>query len=458
MNTSSNHQIGIVRCFSLFLLSILFTNSTIAEITLTADKSLILKGDSISFSVADEDSPTAVIGTWDVNGNSTADPATGLRWNADFPNTGTAPASGSTENILYTNDTAAENATYVITVTSDQNDTSITVRIRDNKIWQVDNNPGSSSAADFTTLAAVNSSTSVVNGDTVYVRGSGASYGTLDLTKRLHFIGPGFPIHGNIDTQANRETAKTSSIDFEIGSAGSTFTGFHINFSSPTIDFLDSNITLRRNLISSTQGGGRVITIHNSKSNIIIAQNYIENTNSSSSSDAIYVEESGSSGILISNNFISAVDDAISSVAGITISNNVVDGDINVSNSTITNNIVGNLLRSTTTELQGADNSSTHNLSETSQFGTANGNLENIVMTTVFIGTGSLDGQWQLAESGSPAKGAGFDGQDMGMFGGPSPYVLSGIPAIPSIYSFIAPAIGTAAGGLDVTLKTKSNN
>ena len=39
-------------------------------------------------------------------------------------------------------------------------------------------------------------------------------------------------------------------------------------------------------------------------------------------------------------------------------------------------------------------------------------------ITTVFISSESTDGQYQL-KNGSPAKGAGLDGVDCGMFGGP---------------------------------------
>jgi hypothetical protein len=54
--------------------------------------------------------------------------------------------------------------------------------------------------------------------------------------------------------------------------------------------------------------------------------------------------------------------------------------------------------------------------------------------------------------------GAGFGGVDVGIFGGPEPYVLSGIPPIPTIYFLTAPAIGEKNTGLPVQIKVKSNN
>ena len=76
-------------------------------------------------------------------------------------------------------------------------------------------------------------------------------------------------------------------------------------------------------------------------------------------------------------------------------------------------------------------------------------------MNTVFAGTGSTDGQWQLA-SGSPAIGTGTNGTDIGMFGGDDPYVLSGLPQIPAIYKFLGSSVGSQS--IDVEVKIKSHN
>jgi len=295
----------------------------------------------------------------------------------------------------------------------------------------------------------------VLNGDTVYVRGSGLSYGNLTLDKTLHFFGPGYFLGENPDTQANKQDADLLGLTILNGSEGSTFTGLRITSS---VDIKTSNISIRRCRIENNSSFYTIL-IRSNVSNIILAQNIIVNFSTSTSANAIELENSGSSGIVITNNYISAVDDTVEGTGTMLISNNVLDGDLNVYNSTIINNIQGNLVRSTTSTLQGSNNSVILNMGHTAQFGTGNGNVGSVDMSTVFIGAsnGSSDGQWQLSVD-SPAIEAGFNGQDMGMFGGSAPYVLSGIPAIPSIYSFIAPAIGTAASGLDVTLKTKSNN
>lgn len=99
-----------------------------------------------------------------------------------------------------------------------------------------------------------------------------------------------------------------------------------------------------------------------------------------------------------------------------------------------------------------------NNISNSTQFGSSNGNQQNVNMNNVFVGiTGnSIDGQWQL-KTGSPAIGAGFNGVDCGMFGGDFPYILSGLPPIPAIYYHIQ-TIDNINHILNVTIKAKSHN
>ena len=90
------------------------------------------------------------------------------------------------------------------------------------------------------------------------------------------------------------------------------------------------------------------------------------------------------------------------------------------------------------------------------------GNVGNVNMADVFVGFSnpagySTDGAWELKPEG-PAIGAGEGGIDCGLFGGPLPYVLSGLPAIPRIYEAIVPTAGSTFTGLPVIIKAKSQN
>ena len=75
-------------------------------------------------------------------------------------------------------------------------------------------------------------------------------------------------------------------------------------------------------------------------------------------------------------------------------------------------------------------------------------------MSSVFLYTGSTDGQYQL-KAGSPAIGAGNGGVNCGAYGGPNPYVLSGLPPVPATWFF---NIGDPSGPYNVQVKVKSHN
>ena len=190
-------------------------------------------------------------------------------------------------------------------------------------------------------------------------------------------------------------------------------------------------------------------------SNTIVLQNFI--VNERNDSHAIQMQGNNSN-ILISNNYIfrsNAQTSAISSAttSSLEISQNVIRGNIDIHNSNLTNNILreGNFT--------GDNNVVLNNIGNADQFSAGNGNQASVDMNTVFVGagTGSTDAQWQLA-AGSPASGTGLNGADIGMFGGASPYVLSGIPPIPAIYFFAAPPVASGSSGTPVQLKIKSNN
>jgi hypothetical protein len=79
------------------------------------------------------------------------------------------------------------------------------------------------------------------------------------------------------------------------------------------------------------------------------------------------------------------------------------------------------------------------------------------------VDAGSLDGKYQLAVS-SPAIGGGVDiggvKPDCGAFGGNNPYQLSGIPAIPSIYSFSFPngnSVPLNSTSININFSTRDN-
>ena len=303
-------------------------------------------------------------------------------------------------------------------------------------IIRVNNNAGI--AADYTTLQAAHDAATA--GDIIYLEFSPTSYGGCTFTKQLTVIGTGYFLTENPMTPQQKAPATTGDLTLNAGSEGTIITGLTIN----RIYIAASNIVLRRNRITSFV----YIAYNVNISNCIIEQNYIHYS---------LTDYSNSTNSIINNNIINR-GVYMNSGSSATFTNNIVNmqdseggtDDCEFYNSTVQNNIFyRHTAYTTNTELR-------NNIFAAA--GTdVDGNQYNIDMGTVFLGTGSTDGQWQLSAS-SPALGAAIDGGECGAFGGPNPYRLSGLPAVPYIYEAIIPTNGSATNGLPVQIKIRSNN
>ena len=316
------------------------------------------------------------------------------------------------------------------------------------KIWRIDNNGGS--PGNFTTLqAAFNAGSGVANNDTLYVNGSGTSYGSATVDKRVYIFGPGYFLAQNPETQASPTSATADVITFTATASGSLLTGMSFGHLEINAD----NILIKRNY--GSYGNGATITVQAARSNVLLVQNYLYN----SYYDRCVLVQGGCSNVLIANNwmgsnYVSSGPSyaSVYSNSSVTITQNVFYGnDVYTDNSTITNNIFRQ------GGISGSGNGILNNLTNGTGIPAGNGNQQNVTMTDVFVLSGSDDGYWKL-KTGSPALAAGANGEDCGMYGGTDPYVLSGMPAIPAIWFFAAPTSGSGASGLQVHLKAKSHN
>lgn len=315
------------------------------------------------------------------------------------------------------------------------------------KIWTVSPRPG----ANFTTLSGAVGSASVLAGDTILVSGAPASYAGFTISKRLTVIGPGYFLGENTGLQADTNSARINST-VTINSQGTTIMGIHF---LSTLYVNADNVTITRCRMQVTATYDYPVYIY-AKDSVIIRQNYI--TQTAQWYHCVTVA-SGATQVFIQNNFIdyiggSASYGAIDINGTMTgdISNNVIYGDVdNVSGGFTFNN---NILRSGTFSTTGVI--PYNNIGNSTQFGTANNNQINVDMNTVFTGTGTSDAKWQIAAAG-PADNTGFGGIDCGMYENSLgyQYILSGIPAVPSIYLFNTNVNGN---NLDVTVNVKSNN
>lgn len=324
------------------------------------------------------------------------------------------------------------------------------------KIWHVDSNPGNS--ADFTTVQAAHDAASA--GDTLYIMGSGVPYGPLVMTKRLNLFGPGFFLAENPETQANISEARIGLTDLNPGSEGSLITGLYFNYATllnarSQIIINASNIVFKRNRVYGLTTGTASIQISSETGNVFIIQNYIQNDYTGNICYAVQLQGQNTN-IEIRNNFIQISDNSYGysiscpASSSATIANNFTHGYWSVNYCVVTNNIMAGGYYT------GANNLITNNLCNSTQL-PAGSNKQNIGMnSTLFVSTGGTDAYYQLKD-GSDGDNYGTDGTDVGPFGGWDPYVISGIPSLPTIYYLEAPASGSATNGLPVRIKAKSN-
>lgn len=332
------------------------------------------------------------------------------------------------------------------------------------KIWRVNNIPGI--AADFTTMSDAHNAASP--GDTIHLEPSPYPYLTFTCSKKLFIVGTGYFLDENLNTQSQNQTSLLQGITFNVGSEGSVVSG--IDFNSSNVNIYCNDLVIRRNRFSKPSNGqpdettGAINTYYRSDNSNVPVTNILISQNYGVTISVFYA----STGILINNNYIASharsgdntQNTALSSHANavILVQNNVFRrGRITTYNSSFSNNIM------VAGFVEGTGNAYSNNLSNESQFGTANNNKANINMANVFVGAGtgiSSDGQWKL-KVGSPAIGAGFGSTtqnpiDAGLYGGVTPYVLAGQVHMPAIYFLEVQPVGSSADPVDVSVKVKS--
>lgn len=323
------------------------------------------------------------------------------------------------------------------------------------KVWRINNNAGV--VADFISGAAAVASSSVLNDDTLHFEGSATVYSGFSLNKRLVIIGTGYFLSGtnsNPGLQANANSAYFGGgyIVFDSTASGSTLIGLDYFFLGAGVTgSATDNITITRCMlygigqyngpVANTKMTGWVVNkCYLTASGISLTGFVLENwqVTNNSSEVPIYMDNTANFNNLIRNN--------------------VFRSTIQIYNAYFSNNIItGTTFTATNTTVK-------NNISNGTNLPAGNGNINSQADAVVFQGLSgnSTDGQWRL-KAGSPAIGAGETiasiTPDCGAFGTADPYVLSGIPAIPTIYALTVPAsVPSNATSMSVTISTKSNN
>jgi hypothetical protein len=327
---------------------------------------------------------------------------------------------------------------------------STTVLFASAKIWRVNNVPGV--AADFTSAQAAHNG--AATGDTIYLESSPNSYGDVTTTKPLTWIGLGYFLTNNTGLQYHANSGFISNLTVNPGSDGSVFE-IVIGFFSNVILNSVGNITFLRSYIEGT------ITVNGTSNHLTITECYLQVGNG-----AMYIQPSSTQFVfvitnnIIRNNFINVNANSYQ----VTFNNNTVftNGSFNnnntIDNATISNNIFYGVQQAPLNDA-GYPSNVTNNLwvqTSNATYVGNNGNIFNADLNNVVVNTSSPDAKWKLAAA-SPAIGTGAGGVDIGAYGGANPYVVSMLPAIPTIYQLSVPANATGST-LPSTVSTRANN
>ena len=323
--------------------------------------------------------------------------------------------------------------------------------------WRV--NPSPFAKAKFKTVEEAMNDINVLAGDTLLL--DPGKHGNVNVTPRnnITIIGAGYFLDKN-KTWAESQSTIVGSV---VLGTGSKIEGCNAALISQSNN--SEKVSVSRCKIDS------YISLNsNSNSNVI---------------ERCIVDGSvhGGMGTIIRNNIING---SISDQEGSIIENNIVYGygrsgygDIliySVNNSTIRNNIFINTRPGfDSNQIPNAckiyANNCTNNVIQNNVLSVAERYIDSSDMfkgypnnyyvgatiEDTFVNTGSDDAKWQLLET-SAAKGAATHGGDCGAFGGPTPYVLSGIPMfLPHITEALVPAKPTD-GKITVKLKIENQN
>jgi hypothetical protein len=329
--------------------------------------------------------------------------------------------------------------------------------------------------------------TNATAGDVLVVGVGNYTAGSISINKKLTILGPGF--------FRTSGSAQVTNMYLVGGSSGSYISGMDV-----LNDFYigSSNNTITRNkihfqfILGYDNNSGTVSTINNK-----ITQNYLGTTNSSSYA-SINV---GFTSAIIQNNYLISNNicltklkfDHANASSGLVI-NNIFDIDSTntsgsgagevfaitggINNVSFYNNIFKGGFPNTTSYMFNPSNPDFHpyefkyNIIDRLTSGITLPAYNLVSTAKIFggyptntFGLNNADGRGVLSP-GSPATNFGRKAPyasnspitDAGAFGGDQPYVLSGIPVGPQIYSLSVPSLAAANSVIPVTVKAKTNN
>lgn len=321
-------------------------------------------------------------------------------------------------------------------------------------VRRVNNIPGTSGTNVYTTAQAAHDA--AVANDILIFDASSVSYGDLTLTKPLKMYGNGYFLNINTELKSDDRPSTLGTVWFNTGSGASEMYG--ITSSTVYVQGVSNLIVSRNNLGSfNIYTYNKANTVNTNVSNILFTRNYVSTISPSSSASGFSI-----SSVLINNNiiyYISANSDPL--VQSWVVRNNTITypgaGVITLANGVFENNLLSG--NSSATGVTFSNVSASYNVSTGTALITGIGNVSAFDVNADLLGaTGNSPDKAFQIKAGSALLTMGSSSSQVGAFGGASPYIVSGIPAIPSIVSMINSGTGNSTTPIQVTISAKSNN
>lgn len=322
-------------------------------------------------------------------------------------------------------------------------------------IRRLNNNPGVVLVPNLVYADLVTAINEASSGDTIYVEPSITAYAidpnTFNLTKKLIFIGNGYNIGNNaalitpLPFQTSESTIGngTGNLNLNSGAANCEFYG--ITFSLGSCQVNVSNVKFDRCKFNSS-------VFINSSNNIVQRSFFgtinisVGGTNTSLNNiftNCIIQTVFGQFAGLFDRCYINSINNFGPFIENCVFANSIIN--IFSSNPSLTNTFTNCLKIGGTFPNAGINN-----------------NIENVSLNNVFIVANPvispvLDRNFRLSLT-SPALATGISGTDIGPFGGPNPYRLSGQPPVPVITNFFLSTTGSTSSGLSGSITIQANN
>jgi len=301
------------------------------------------------------------------------------------------------------------------------------------------------------------------DGDTLSIDGTRDEYtGSLTIRKRLVVMGPGYFQEENPNTNTHPAMMRqiylyrTSGGDANSGAAGSIVQG--IDFSGVSyggINVQVNNVIIRKNRIHKIDVSWSS-TIANQVHNLILMQNYFADyTNNAHIAVPSYgfLQDA-----LVTNNIFEGVVEIPDFSKADFLNNVFISPQFTIQSleGVVRNNV---FISNNPTYALSAD-SITHNISMGAGLPSGNGNILNATASSVFLqnpAQNGSDGQYQLKPN-SPALGAGYNGVDIGPYGGIGQYVTYGAGEAPSVLFINIEGIINPGQNAQVLIRATSGN